>query len=138
MLKGRCCTSPETGWTLPDMDEVNDVFDRDYDQAQYEQKIGTLVRNFCTKARKENRAEFEAWKEAVRALRQEDHYLLVLIDPPATSTGTSRGRFLKLSAVALAIFCVIFVISYLLLIYANSSPICWNSTASVPSELFKK
>ncbi len=34
----------ETAWTLPDMDEVNRAFDRDYDQGEYEQKITKLAR----------------------------------------------------------------------------------------------
>ena len=29
----------ETGWTLPDIMVVSDAFDRDYDQAKYEEKI---------------------------------------------------------------------------------------------------
>ena len=33
----------ETGWTLPDMKQVSSDFDRDYDQGEYEQKIGGLV-----------------------------------------------------------------------------------------------
>ena len=42
----------ESGWTLPDIDQISDVFDRDYDQGQYERKIGTLIRNFCAKTAK--------------------------------------------------------------------------------------
>jgi len=33
----------ETAWTLPDIADVSDAFDRDYDQARYEEKIGTLL-----------------------------------------------------------------------------------------------
>lgn len=69
----------ETAWTLPDMAEVSDAFDREYDQAEFEQKIGKLIRNLCTNARARNQEEFEAWNEALRTLSQEDHYLLVLI-----------------------------------------------------------
>ncbi len=70
----------ETAWTLPDIMEVNEAFEGDYDQAEYEQKIGKLVRNLCAHTRGNDREEFEAWKEALRTLRREDHYLLVLID----------------------------------------------------------
>jgi hypothetical protein len=44
----------ETGWTLPDIREVNDVFDREYDQNKYETKIAGLIRNATKRARKEN------------------------------------------------------------------------------------
>lgn len=69
----------ETHWAPPDFMEVNDAFERDYDNAEYEQKVAALIRNFRTDARKNNRDEFDAWKEAFNTLRSEDHYLLVLI-----------------------------------------------------------
>jgi hypothetical protein len=69
----------ETHWAPPDFMEVNDAFERDYDSAEYEHKIGALIRNFRANARKNNRDEFDSWEEAVRMLRSEDHYLLVLI-----------------------------------------------------------
>ena len=70
----------ETAWTLPDIAEVNDIFDRDYNQADYEQKIGKLIRNLHAHARTNNREHFDDWTEAVRIVRREDHYLLALID----------------------------------------------------------
>jgi hypothetical protein len=105
----------ETAWTLPDIAEVNDAFDRDYNQVKYEQKIGMLIRNFLDETRKNNRDEFEAWKEAVRTIRQEDHYLLVLIAAADASPSMSGGRFLKLLALAFVAACVILAIGYLFL-----------------------
>jgi hypothetical protein len=70
----------EIAWTLPDIWEVNAAFDRDYDQAEYEQKIAKLIRSLRAEARKRNTRELAAWEEAVHVLRQEDHYLLVMID----------------------------------------------------------
>lgn len=68
----------ETGWTLPHMDQVSAEFDRDYDQDEYERKIGGLVGR--VRAR-ENAPEMqEAWDGAVLKVCDEDHYLLVLID----------------------------------------------------------
>ena len=105
----------ESGWTLPDIDKISDVFDRDYDQGQYEKKIGTLIRNFCAKAHKDNQAEFEIWAKAVETIRREDHYLLVLIDAPDNPPDTSWGRFLKLAAIGFGIACIIVIASYLLI-----------------------
>ena len=101
----------ETAWTLPDIGEVNDAFDREYNQAEYEQKIGRLIRNLCTNARANNREEFDAWTEAVSAIRREDHYLLVLIGAAESSTLSVR-RLLKLSAIALVVVCVIMAIGF--------------------------
>ena len=103
----------ETGWTLPDIAEANSVFDREYDQSEYERKIGKLIRNFCAKAREEDRDEFARWTAATRMIGQEDHYLLVLIAAAKASPGMSWRRFLKLSAIAFVIACVILAISSL-------------------------
>ena len=92
----------------------NDAFERDYDQAQYEKKIGKLIRNFRTTARKGNREEFELWKKAVATIRREDHYLLVLIDAPDNPlSDTSWSRFLKLLAMGFGIACTILIVGYL-------------------------
>ncbi len=96
----------ETAWTLPDMAAVNGAFDREYSQAEYEQKIGKLIRNMRTSDRAHNREDFEAWNEAQSALRQEDHYVLVLT-AAAESSSLSARRFLKLTAIALVVACVI-------------------------------
>jgi hypothetical protein len=101
----------ETAWTLPNIGEVNDAFDREYNQAEYEQKIGRLIRNLCTNTRANNRKEFEAWTEAVSAIRREDHYLLVLIGAAESSILSAR-RLLKLSAIALVVAGVIMAIGF--------------------------
>jgi hypothetical protein len=85
----------EKAWTLPDMMEVSDAFDRDYDMAEYEQKIGMLSDNFYAEARKNNQEELDAWNEAVRTLGKEDHYLLVLIGPGRNHRVVPMGTFSK-------------------------------------------
>ena len=69
----------ETGWTLPDMMAVSDAFDREYDQDEYEKKIANIIRNTDKYTRKESRAEYDAWWNAIRFLKQEDHYILVMV-----------------------------------------------------------
>jgi hypothetical protein len=67
----------ETGWTLPNMMTVSEDFDQNYDQDEYENKIGQIIQKIRDQpdAKLDNR-----WNEAVHRLREEDHYLLVLID----------------------------------------------------------
>ena len=81
----------ETAWTLPDIMEVNEAFERNYDSAEYEQKIGMLSSHFCAYAHKNDREELNTWKEAVRTIRKEDHYLLVLIAAGNESSACSNG-----------------------------------------------
>ncbi len=73
----------ETGWTLPNMMGVSRDFDQNYDQDEYESKIGQII----LQIRDQSLGDIDhSWDEAVHRLRDEDHYLLVLID------GASRGR----------------------------------------------
>ena len=88
----------ETGWTLPDIVEVNELFDRDYDESEYERKIALLIRH----ARKRKP---DGWSAAIKALDREDHYLSVMIE---LSTGLARppGDLWKLWGTGIAIVLV--------------------------------
>jgi hypothetical protein len=81
----------ETAWTLPDIMEVNDEFDREYDQAEYEKRIAHLIRNAANRARKENPEEFATWLSAVR-LQKENHYITVTVDMAGVSTREREVR----------------------------------------------
>jgi hypothetical protein len=99
----------ETAWTLPEIAEVNDAFDRDYSQKEYEQKIAGLIRKIQASSRTRNKDELDTWTEAVRILRREDHYLLVMLDA-AGAPSRPRGDVLKLWLTALAIVCAFLAI----------------------------
>jgi hypothetical protein len=81
----------ENYWTLPDMMEVNEAFDRDYDTAEYEKKIAQLVRHARARTRKENPQELEDWKDAIGILSKEDHYILVMLGEGGISVPTPPG-----------------------------------------------
>jgi len=66
----------ETGWTLPDIMEVNAAFEREYLDVEYEEKISSLIHNLAERAAPE---EQEAWAQAVVKLSEGDHYLLVMV-----------------------------------------------------------
>jgi hypothetical protein len=100
----------ETAWTLPNMMEVSDAFDRDCDQVEYEEKIGSLVRNFRANAGSNNQNELDDWERAVTVIRNEDHYLLVLISDTKGPADASRGRLSRLAGIVFAIICLILII----------------------------
>lgn len=66
----------ETAWMPEDTWQANEIFVRDYDQDAYERRIAQLSTNL--KKRPEHDAQ--RWKQALRILGKEDHYLLILID----------------------------------------------------------
>ena len=69
----------ESGWTLPDIMKVNEEFDREYDQDEYEHKIAKLVTKADKRIRKGVRDDYDKWWAAIRFLEREDHYILVMI-----------------------------------------------------------
>ena len=77
----------ETAWTLPEMMEVSEEFDRQYDQAKYEKKIAHLIRNETKRLRWENPEEYASWISAARKLKKEDHYISIMIDDAGLPTG---------------------------------------------------
>lgn len=93
----------ETGWTLPDIAAVNTVFDRDYNRVAYEGKIAVIVREI-----RETNAGEGPWDEALRMLREEDHYLLVMIDQ--ASSAPLGPRLLKVGLLTVAGCCAVFVV----------------------------
>jgi hypothetical protein len=101
----------ETAWTLPDMAAVSEVFDRDYNPAAYEAKIGRLARNARDRAAARN--ELTIWKDAVRTLQREDHYLLVLLSAKPESSNSRLTDRLKLAGVALLTFALILAGAFL-------------------------
>lgn len=87
----------ETGWTLPNMMAVSRDFDQNYDQDDYESKIGQII----LRIRDQPESNLDnSWDEAVHRLREEDHYLLVLIDGASRSSSKpvkrTRGDIVRL------------------------------------------
>ena len=65
--------------SLPNIYEVNEEFERDYDSDEYEAKIIGLLRRARERDRKESAVQGQQWDEAVDALKAEDHYILVMV-----------------------------------------------------------
>ena len=100
----------ESGWTLPDMMAVSAEFDQGYSQGKYENKVARIVRHI-----RGSKADRARWNDAVRCLRREDHYLLVLIGG-AYRLRTSRapGDILRLILTACVIIAVMLSLMFVL------------------------
>ncbi|MGA2807331.1 MAG: hypothetical protein ABSE87_04300 [Terracidiphilus sp.] len=96
----------ETGWTLPDMKQVSADFDRNYDQGEYEKKIGGLADRIQSHLRANNGQGEESWNAAIEKLSHGDHYLLVLVNA-ANPVGKGVKHNLKVLIVALVLFALI-------------------------------
>jgi len=109
----------ETGWTLPDIMQANSEFDLNYDQDEYERKINRLVRRI-----QKGNGDQRGWREAVRRLRSEDHYLLVLIDGDAQSPKSRHpAEVWKLVLTASAVVAVLLPAEWLLYSHVSDTQV---------------
>jgi hypothetical protein len=69
----------ETQRTLPDMAEVVAEFEQKCNSDDYERKIIGLLKNARIRELAPSAQQMEMWNDAISTLKQEDHYLLVLI-----------------------------------------------------------
>jgi hypothetical protein len=90
----------ESAWTLPDMTEIAEKFDGEYDQSKYEKKIARLIGKAYKQPYKQSSEEYEAWWAAVHFLDKEDHYISVMV---RLADIRPRGDQLRLFGTALAI-----------------------------------
>jgi hypothetical protein len=109
----------ESGWTLPDMMQVSEDFDREYDQAKYEKRIAKLVTKADRRIRKSSRDDYDRWWAAIRFLQQEDHYISVMIRLAGLRR---RGDQLRLFATALGIVTCIVIWTFLSVKYNIPMP----------------
>jgi hypothetical protein len=109
----------ESGWTLPDIMKVNEDFDREYDQDEYEHKIAKVVTSADKRIRKGIRDDYDKWWAAIRFLEREDHYILVMIRLAGLRP---RGDQLRLLATGLGIVTVILIATLLSIKYDIHMP----------------
>jgi hypothetical protein len=84
----------EDGGLSRAMAAVSEEFDRDYDQDDYEERIGGLVQRLL--AQPDAAAEEEDWDNAAIKLCDGDHYLSVLINAsPAPAAWSPRWETLR-------------------------------------------
>lgn len=106
----------ESACALPDMPQVEEEFEQNYDQQEYERKIARLIRNARKRDAQVNPEGDKLWSEAIGVLSKEDHYILVMVRQAGISR-RPRGDFLKLLAAGFLVvgllLCLTFVLAYL-------------------------
>jgi hypothetical protein len=66
--------------SIPNIYEVNEEFQRNYDSDEYEAKVANLLKNARDHDRNKSANGDQQWKEVLEALKKEDHYILVMAD----------------------------------------------------------
>jgi hypothetical protein len=65
--------------SLPDIYEVNAEFERNYDSDEYETKVVAFLKKARDRDKKQSSILNQQWQEAIDALKNEDHYILVMV-----------------------------------------------------------
>ncbi|MGO9640354.1 MAG: hypothetical protein ACLP1Y_03480 [Candidatus Acidiferrales bacterium] len=91
----------------PDIMEINDEFERDYDSAEYEKKIAGLLRNARVRNRKESPEAAARWKQAVADISMEDHYIMLMLGHRPKSSSASFRQLPLDIAIGLALVTVL-------------------------------
>ncbi len=102
--------------SLPDIYEINKEFERSYNDADYESKVAGLLRSARTRDQNQSPDLEQKWHDALGALRQQDHYILVMVDQAfglrQSTNSSSRFRdFLIYIAIAVGLVLTLFVAS---------------------------
>ena len=100
-LERRMMSFTESGDCPEDPLTLNDAFEAEHDSDEYEVKIGKLMRHAYWRLKKENPGMARDWKQAIRQLSEEDHYILVLWEEGAVERPPYDG--LKLLGTALLV-----------------------------------
>jgi hypothetical protein len=100
----------EVGWTLPDMMQVSDDFDRDYDQNDYERKIARLIKSVDKRLQKENPVGYQDWRSAIKFLKRKDHYINVMIHQVVVRPPGDRLKLWTTGLVVTIAICVVGVL----------------------------
>jgi len=93
--------------TLPDMAEIAERFESECDDEKYEKKISKLARSAYRRDRKESPETARLWKEAIKVLQKEDHYILVMLDVPRSAGDVWKLILTALVLVALGLSVIV-------------------------------
>ena len=107
-LEQRMLEYSETAGTPPDLVELNEAFDREHDQSEYEAKIAGLIRRLLANLSADGPDALIPWYKAVDAIGNEDHYLMVMVNqahsaPPRRRQPVDRVKLI-LAAAGIVLF----------------------------------
>ena len=77
-LEARMLEYSETEGTPPDHEALNEAFDQNHDMSEYEEKVAAVIRRMLSNWKAGSDPRLARWNEAIQAISDQDHYLLVL------------------------------------------------------------
>ena len=119
-LEKRMMYFTETGECPENPITLNDAFEAEYDNDEYEAKVSKLMHHAYLRNKKENPESLRRWKEAMRELSKGDHYILVLCKDGSSLRSPSVG--VKPSVVALVLVSLLALVVVVLLAVYSGNP----------------
>lgn len=122
-LEQRMLAFSEQTQSPAEVAELNEAFEQDHDDIEYEAKIAALIRRLLARLRSEDNPDLAHWNDAVAALSEEDHYILVLIalaNHRFKPAGKGRPPYdaLKLLATAAAIVIIMTIVALTIAVFS--------------------
>lgn len=105
--------------SLPDMYEVNTQFERNHDSDEYEAKVATLLKNARNCDREPSPEGDQKWEDALNALKDHDHYILVMTEQAFGRGSVSRSSRLQDFLIYVALGVGVVLILLLLVLFSN-------------------
>lgn len=109
-LERRLMRFTEEGDCPDDLSALDEGFESEKEVKQYETKISGLARRAHQRVKKENSAGLQLWDEAVRELKKDDHYLLVMLRMRRREGSFSFSSFLITLGLGLLIVVVLLIV----------------------------
>jgi hypothetical protein len=105
---------------LADTYEVNAWFEQDYDSDQYEAQVATLLKTARNRDREQLPEGDQKWEDALNALKEEDHYILVMTEQAFARGSVSRSSRLQDFLICVAVGVGLVLILLLFVLFSNS------------------
>jgi len=129
-LEKRMMYFTESGECPEDPIELNNAFEAEYDTTQYETKTAKLMAHVYRRLKKDDSSYLRTWDEAIKHLREGDHYILVLWD---LRNSAERPPFDNLKLLGSALLLIIFMMALIFgwQWFASHYHIHWNPGPTV-------
>jgi hypothetical protein len=98
--------------SLPDMENVTAEFDQTYNMFDYEQKVSSLLCNVYKRDRRDSLLA-QQWRDAIRTLRWQDHYIKIMLKRGLASANRKRDFLIYIAIGGIVVLILLATVAFL-------------------------